>query len=132
MKFDINDVKFNAEGLIAAIAQDEQTGEVLMIAWMNKESLEKTIETRKAHYYSRSRKKLWFKGEQSGNVQEVKNIYIDCDKDAVLMKVNQVGGAACHTGMKSCFFTEITKDGGLRETGKKIFNPEDVYGKKEK
>ncbi|MFP4465956.1 MAG: phosphoribosyl-AMP cyclohydrolase [Candidatus Goldiibacteriota bacterium] len=131
MEFDINALKFDEKGLIAAIARDDNTGDVLMLAWMNKEALEKTLETRKVHYYSRSRKKLWFKGESSGNVQELKKIYIDCDKDAVLMEVNQIGGAACHTGMKSCFYTEITGDGKLKEIGEKVFDPEEVYGKKE-
>ena len=131
MKFNIDDVKFNSDGLIAAITQDEKTGDVLMIAWMNKEALEKTLEMKKVHYYSRSRQKLWFKGETSGNVQELKHIYIDCDKDAVLMKVNQIGEAACHTGMQSCFFSEIV-DGEIKEVGKKCFDPEDVYGKKDK
>src|SRR5687768_15200114 len=96
-----------AGGLVAAIAQDDQTGEVLMIAWMNHEAFEETVRTRRAVYFSRSRGKLWRKGEESGNVQEVKEIYIDCDNDAVLLKVNQLGGAACHEGYKSCFFRRI-------------------------
>lgn len=130
-KFDINKVKFDSAGLCAAIAQDIATGDILMIAWMNKEALEKTIATRKAHYWSRSRKKLWFKGEESGNVQEVKNMYIDCDNDAVLMKVNQIGGAACHTGYKSCFFTEIMEDGSLKNVGgERLFDPDKIYKKK--
>jgi phosphoribosyl-AMP cyclohydrolase len=129
-KFDINKVKLDEKGLMAAIAQDYKTGEILMIAWMNKEALEKTLATRKAHYWSRSRNKLWFKGEESGNTQELKNIYIDCDSDAILMKVDQIGGAACHTGYKSCFFTEIEKDGTLTVKGERVFNPEEVYKKK--
>jgi phosphoribosyl-AMP cyclohydrolase len=129
-KFDINKVKFDEKGLIAAIAQDEKTGDILMIAWMNKEALEKTLSMQKVHYWSRSRAKLWFKGEESGNVQEVKNIYMDCDNDAVLVKVNQIGGAACHTGYKSCFYTEIKKDGTTEIHGKPLFNPKDVYKKK--
>ncbi|MEI7640806.1 MAG: phosphoribosyl-AMP cyclohydrolase [bacterium] len=129
MKFDMEKVKFDANGLMAAIAQDEKTGEILMLAWMNKEALEKTLATRKAHYYSRSRKKLWFKGEESGNVQEVKNIYIDCDMDAILMKVEQLGGAACHTGFKSCFFTEIETTGEMKTLGEKVFDPDKVYKK---
>jgi phosphoribosyl-AMP cyclohydrolase len=130
-KFDINKVKFDEKGLVAAIAQDAKTGEILMIAWMNKEALEKTLKTQKVYYWSRSRAKLWFKGEESGNVQEVKNIYIDCDNDAVLVKVNQVGGAACHTGYKSCFYTEIMKDGSLKNVGgEKLFDPDKVYKKK--
>jgi len=131
-KFDISKVKFDAAGLIAAIAQDSRTGDILMLAWMNKEALEKTLTTRKAHYYSRSRKKLWFKGEESGNVQEIKNIYIDCDNDAVLLKINQIGGAACHTGFKSCFYTEILPDRTLKNVGgEKLFDPEKVYKKKQ-
>ncbi|HDQ26042.1 MAG TPA: phosphoribosyl-AMP cyclohydrolase [bacterium] len=129
-KFDIDKVKFDEKGLIAAIAQDEKSGNILMIAWMNREALEKTLALRKAHYWSRSRNKLWFKGEESGNVQEVKNIYIDCDMDAVVMKVNQIGGAACHTGFDTCFFREIKEDGTITGCGEKVFNPEDVYGKK--
>lgn len=130
-KFDINKVKFDDKGLIAAIAQDIKTGDILMIAWMNKEALEKTLSTQKVHYWSRSRNKLWFKGEESGNVQELKNIYIDCDNDAVLVKVNQIGGAACHTGWKSCFYTEINKDGTMKNVGgEKLFDPEKVYKKK--
>jgi phosphoribosyl-AMP cyclohydrolase len=130
-KFDINKVKFDDKGLVAAIAQDAKTGDILMIAWMNKEALEKTLKTQKVYYWSRSRAKLWFKGEESGNVQEVKNIYIDCDNDAVLVKVNQVGGAACHTGYRSCFYTEIMKDGSLKNVGgEKLFDPEKVYKKK--
>jgi len=129
-KFNIKDVKFDANGLVAAIAQDYKTGEILMIAWMNKEALNKTLKTRKMHYWSRSRKKLWFKGEESGNVQVIKNIFIDCDRDAILAKVNQIGGAACHTGYKTCFFTEILADGKLKEFGRKVFDPEKVYKKK--
>ena len=130
-KFDIEKVKFDEKGLCAAIAQDYKTGDILMIAWMNKESLKLTLEKRKAHYWSRSRQKLWFKGEESGNTQEVKSIYIDCDNDAILMKVDQIGGAACHTGYKSCFFTEIEAGGTLKNVGgEKCFDPEKVYKKK--
>ncbi len=130
-KFDISKVKFDEKGLMAAIAQDASNGDILMIAWMNKEALEKTLATRKAHYWSRSRNKLWFKGEESGNVQEVQNIYIDCDLDAVLIKVNQIGGAACHTGYKSCFFREINADNTVTDVGgKKYFDPDEVYKKK--
>jgi phosphoribosyl-AMP cyclohydrolase len=132
MKFNVEDAKFDDKGLLAAIAQDDKTGDILMIAWMNKEALTKTLETRKVHYFSRSRNKLWFKGESSGNIHEVKNIYIDCDKDALLIKVNQIGDAACHTGMKSCFYTEILEDMEMKEIGVQIFDPEDVYGKKDK
>lgn len=95
-----------SKGLIAAIAQDQSTNEVLMLAWMNKEALLKTIETKRATYFSRSRKELWIKGETSGNFQEVLEIKFDCDGDAVLLKIKQIGGA-CHTGQKSCFHNEL-------------------------
>ena len=131
MKFNIKKVKFNEDGLIPVVAQDYKTNEVLMVAYMNKEALLKTMKTGKVHYYSRSRKKLWLKGEQSGNIQEVKEIYIDCDNDTLLVKINQIGDAACHTGYRSCFFTQITKKGELKIKGKKIFNPEKIYGKKQ-
>ncbi len=98
--------KFDKDGLIPAIAQDMTTGEVLMLAYMNKESLEKTIKEKRAWYWSRSRKKFWMKGETSGNVQDVKEIYYDCDADAILLKIEQTG-PACHTGNRSCFFNRI-------------------------
>ena len=118
-----------AEGdkkLIDAIVQDYETGEVLMIAHMDEEALRLSIETGKAHYWSRSRKKLWRKGEISGNEQLIKDIFIDCDEDAVLLKVKQIGGAACHMGYRSCFYRRI--DGEI--VGEKVFEPEDVYGSK--
>ena len=118
-----------AGGLVSAIAQDHATGEVLMIAWMNPEAFEETVRTGRAVYYSRSRKKLWRKGEESGNVQEVKEILLDCDNDAVLLKVNQVGGAACHEGYKSCFFRRLEKDGSLTVHGDRVFDPKQVYKK---
>lgn len=105
---DINSIKFDEKGLIPAIAQDYATGEVLMMAYMNREALEKTVFTGRAHYFSRSRNRLWLKGETSGNFQAVKAIYYDCDEDAVLLKVNQIG-VACHTGERSCFFRRIDK-----------------------
>jgi phosphoribosyl-AMP cyclohydrolase len=111
-------------GLIPVIVQDYKTGEILMLAYMNEEAWKKTQKTKKAHYYSRSRKKQWMKGEESGNIQEVKEIYVDCDEDTVLLKVNQMGDAACHTGYRSCFYrNDIGKI-----IGKKIFNPEEKYG----
>ena len=116
------------DGLVIAIAQDSDTGEILMVANMNEESLRKTQETGEAVYWSRSRQKLWHKGEESGNVQKVKELYIDCDADAILMKVEQVGGAACHTGKRSCFFRRI--DGGnVIDVGVQVFDPEEVYKK---
>ncbi|NBC20356.1 MAG: phosphoribosyl-AMP cyclohydrolase [Alphaproteobacteria bacterium] len=98
--------RFNADGLVAAIAQDAETGEVLMLAWMNDEALRQTIETGRATYFSRSRRRLWIKGESSGHTQEVREIRVDCDQDAVLLSVVQTG-AACHTGRKSCFYRRI-------------------------
>ena len=115
-------------GLIPAIAQDAATGEVLMLAFINQESWEKTLATGEAHYWSRSRQELWHKGGTSGNVQKVKAIYIDCDDDTVLLKVEQVGGAACHTGMKSCFFRRVEGDSLVTE-GQPVFDPKEVYGK---
>ncbi|KCZ61984.1 hypothetical protein L53_13925 [Hyphomonas sp. L-53-1-40] len=102
--------KFNADGLVAAIAQDAESGEVLMLAWMNADALAATVETGRATYWSRSRGALWVKGETSGHVQEVIEIRIDCDQDAVLLKVNQTGGA-CHTGRPSCFYRILSQDG---------------------
>lgn len=111
-------VKFNADGLVPAVTQDIRTDEVLMLAYMNGESLKKTIETGLAHYYSRSRQKLWLKGETSGHFQKVRSISVDCDGDTLLLKVEQTG-AACHTGHRSCFFTrmdlDVLKDGTLQE-----------------
>ena len=114
-------------GLVPAIVQDCQSGEVLMLAYMNEQSWEKTIETGKATYWSRSRNALWVKGESSGNVQLVKEILIDCDDDTILLKVDQQGGAACHTGYRSCFFRRLMPGGGMETVGEKIFDPEDVY-----
>ncbi len=119
-------LRFDDRGLITAIAQDHTTGEVLMLAHMNWESLNKTIETKQAVYWSRSRNKLWHKGEESGNVQDVKEILVDCDGDALLLKVEQTGGAACHTGNRSCFSTKV-ESGRLVNVGVRIFDPEKVY-----
>jgi phosphoribosyl-AMP cyclohydrolase len=113
-------------GLIPAIAQDVNTGQVLMLAWMNQEAYEETIRTGRAVYYSRSRGKLWRKGEESGNVQEVREIYIDCDADTILLKVHQIGGAACHEGYASCFFRKVDGD-KLQVIGERIFDPAKVY-----
>lgn len=115
-------------GLVTAIAQDATTGEILMVANMNEASLEKTLELGEAVYWSRSRSKLWHKGEESGNVQKVKSLYFDCDGDAILMKVEQIGGAACHTGKRSCFFRQIA-DGTVKDVGVQVFDPEEVYRK---
>ncbi len=115
-------------GLVPAIAQDHLTGEVLMMAWMNREAFDETVRTRRAVYFSRSRKKLWRKGEESGNVQEVKEIFLDCDNDTVLLKVHQIGGAACHEGYKSCFFRRLEGD-ELKVIGERVFDPDQVYKK---
>mgnify|MGYP002401677332 CR=1 FL=1 len=117
--------KFNAEGLIPAIAQDAETGEVLMVAWMNREALDHTIATGRGTYYSRSRKKLWKKGEESGHFQKVMRVLADCDEDCLIYEVEQTG-AACHTGYASCFYR--TLEGTV--IGTKVFDPEKVYGKK--
>ncbi len=116
-----------AGGLVSAIAQDAATGEVLMIAWMNREAFEETVRTRRAVYFSLSRQKPWRKCEESGNVQEVADIFVDCDNDAVLLKVNQLGGAACHEGYKSCFFRRLEADGSLAAQGERVFDPKVVY-----
>lgn len=117
-----------AGGLIAAIAQDADTGEVLMIAWMNSEAFQETLATGRAVYYSRSRKKLWRKGEESGHLQEVREVLVDCDADAVLLKVKQLGGAACHEGYKSCFFRKV-EGKEWKVIGEKVFDPKAVYKK---
>ena len=115
-------------GLIPAIAQDAATGEVLMLAFINQESWERSLATGEVHYWSRSRRELWHKGGTSGNVQKIKAIYLDCDSDTVLFKVEQIGGAACHTGMKSCFFRRVDGDELVVE-GEPVFDPKEVYGK---
>lgn len=113
-------------GLVPCIAQEAATGDVLMLAYMNEEAWEKTLATGEVHYYSRSRNALWRKGGTSGHVQKVKSIRLDCDKDTVLVLVEQLGGAACHTGYKSCFFTEIAPDGD-RVCSPLLFDPKEVY-----
>ena len=117
-----------AGGLVPAVAQDADSGEVLMLAWMNQAAFEETLRTGRACYYSRSRGKLWRKGEESGHVQEVRGVYIDCDADAVLLKVRQIGGAACHEGYRSCFFRKA-EGGDLRVVGERVFDPKQVYKK---
>ncbi len=116
-------------GLLPAIAQDYGSGEILMLAYINQESWEKTLATGKVHYWSRSRNALWLKGESSGHVQQVREILVDCDEDTVVFKVEQHGGAACHTGHRSCFFRRVT-DGEVTVLGARVFDPEAVYGKK--
>ena len=121
-------LKFDANGLIPAIIQEHATGRVLMFAWMNRESLESTIKTGKTHFWSRSRKKFWMKGEESGHVQVVKDIALDCDGDVLLIQVEQTG-AACHEGYRSCFFRSVEKD-GFKITERQLQKPEEIYKKK--
>ena len=116
------------DGLIPAVIQDAATNEVLMVGYMTRESWEKTLETKRATFWSRSRQKLWIKGETSGHVQEVKEIYLDCDGDTLLLKVDQIGGAACHTGFRSCFHRRREKE-GWRIVGERVFDPKEVYEK---
>jgi phosphoribosyl-AMP cyclohydrolase len=115
-------------GLVPAIVQDYQTGEILMLAYMNPDAFNATLSTGKATYYSRSRQTLWVKGETSGNMQRIKEVYIDCDDDTVLLKVEQLGGAACHTGHRSCFYKKV-EDGSIRVTEEPVFDPREVYDK---
>ena len=122
----IDTMKFQEDGLIPVIAQDAETGEILMFAFANRDSLGHTIRTGNLTYWSRSRKKLWEKGESSGNVQKVKALYTDCDKDVILAKIEQVGGAACHTGKRSCFFNELSGE-TWKEVGVQVFDPSKVY-----
>ena len=120
-----------AGGLVTTIAQDAATGTVLMLAYMNEESYNETLATGRAVYFSRSRQKLWRKGEESGNVQLVKEIYLDCDRDAILLKVEQIGGSACHEGYQSCFFRKVNPaDSTFEIVGERVFDPAKVYGKK--
>jgi phosphoribosyl-AMP cyclohydrolase len=117
------------DALVTAVAQDAATGQVLMVAHMNRAAWEETLATGHAVYFSRSRGRLWRKGEQSGNVQHVRAVYVDCDGDSVLLKVEQVGGAACHEGYPSCFFREVTSS-GTKIVAERVFDPVAVYGKK--
>ena len=123
------ELDFNKSALLPAIVQDHRTGEVLMLAFINRLAWEKTLETGKAHFWSRSRNKLWLKGESSGHVQLVKEILVDCDLDAVIYKVEQLGGAACHTGHRSCFFRRVEGDALVPVYPEKVFDPEQVYNK---
>ena len=123
-------LKFTADGLLPAIIQEQSTGRVLMMAWMNRASLETTVATGKTHFWSRSRQKFWMKGESSGHVQVVKDIAFDCDGDTLLIQVEQTG-AACHEGFKSCFFRSIEAGGAAcKETEPRLETPEQIYGKK--
>jgi phosphoribosyl-AMP cyclohydrolase len=121
-------VSWNEHGLVPAIAQDADTGKVLTLAWMNRDALARTAETLQAHYWSRSRRKLWRKGEESGNTQHVREIRLDCDNDAILLIVEQDGGIACHTGRQRCFF-QLLEDGAWRVVEPVLKDPEVIYGK---
>ena len=116
-------------GMVPVITQDEATGEVLMMAYMNPEAFAETLRTGRACYFSRSRNRLWRKGEESGNVQEVRGVYVDCDADALLLKVRQVGGAACHEGYPSCFFRRVAED-DMQVVAQRVFDPRQVYNTK--
>ena len=122
----LEQIKWTEDGLIPAIAQDHKTGEVLMMAWMNKESVALTVAENRAIYYSRSRQQIWRKGESSGHVQELKSIHIDCDSDVLLLQVEQLGDIACHTGRRSCFYREY-QDGAWVTTADVLKNPDEIY-----
>ena|SRR3989344_182925 len=126
----LDSVKWDDKGLVACVVQDVKDNEVLMVAYMNKESLERTLKEGRMCYWSRSRGKFWLKGEESGNFQVLKELRVDCDQDCLVARVEQIGEAACHTGMRSCFYRLIGKDGRLTESGKKVFDPDKVYKKK--
>ena len=122
----LEQLKWNSDGLLPAIAQDHQSGEVLMLAWMNREALQLSSEQGRAVYWSRSRQRLWFKGEESGHVQTLHEIRVDCDADVVLLQVEQIGGIACHTGRRRCFF-RVLKDGTWLTDEEIIKNPDEIY-----
>jgi phosphoribosyl-AMP cyclohydrolase len=125
----LDEVPWNEHGLVAVVTQDASSGRVLTVAWMNRDALKQTAEGKEAVYFSRSRKRLWRKGEESGHVQKVREIRIDCDADAVLLSVEQVGGIACHTGHERCFFRKL-ENGGWVETEPVVKDPQAIYGKK--
>lgn len=124
----LDDVKWNSDGLVPAIAQDAESGKVLSMAWMNRESLQLTVAEQRAIYWSRSRQKIWRKGEESGHVQELKSIHLDCDGDTIVIKVNQIGGIACHTGRESCFFKTLDESGW--QATEPVLKPSDEIYKK--
>lgn len=124
----LDELTWDKDGLIPAIAQDAETGDVLMFAWMNRDALARTVETGEAVYFSRSRGKLWHKGEESGHTQKIREIRIDCDNDVVLLKIEQVGGIACHTGRRSCFFQKYLADDGRWEAVDPVLkDPKEIY-----
>ena len=121
--------RFDADGLVAAVAQDDATGDVLMLAYMNRDTLRQTLETGVMTYWSRSRQKVWVKGETSGHVQHVRSVAVDCDGDALLFRIEQVGGAACHTGHRSCFYRGVTPEGALETAGEPVVDPATLYAR---
>ncbi len=123
----LKELKFDGNDLIPCVVQDWKDGAVLMVAYMNKEAVKRTMKTKKATFWSRSRQKFWVKGESSGNIQKVKNLFYDCDGDCLLVQVEQIGGAACHTGYRSCFYRKVTTQGGSKAIGKRVFDPAKVY-----
>lgn len=123
----VDKIQFNEKGLVPVITQDFITSEILMMAWMNKEALSLSIKTQKAVYFSRSRQKLWFKGEESGHTQQIIEIYTDCDQDVIMLKVNQKGGIACHTGRANCFFNKLENNKWL-SIAEVIKDPKEIYG----
>jgi phosphoribosyl-AMP cyclohydrolase len=124
----IDEIKFNSDGLVPVIAQDAEDGTILMLAYMNRKALEETVRTKRATYWSRSRNKFWIKGEESGNIQNVKEILVDCDGDTLVLKIEQVGKAACHTGHRSCLYRILKNDNQWEVQGKPLFDPKKVYG----
>ena len=124
----LSQIRWTADGLVPAVTQEADTGRVLTLAWMNREALQKTVETGEAHYWSRSRGKLWHKGEESGHVQKVRSVRLDCDEDVILLEVEQEGGIACHTGRHSCFYRTL-RDGEWIATDPVLKNPQQIYGK---
>ena len=128
----INNVRWDSDGLLPIIVQDASSSKIIMFAWMNRETLEESIKQRKAIYWSRSRKQVWVKGEESGHYQNIEDMYLDCDNDVLLIKVSQEGGIACHTGRESCFYNRINmKANKIEECEKVIKDPKDIYkGKK--
>lgn len=125
-------LKFDRQGLIPAVIQDDTTNEVLLIAFMNEEALQRTRETGYAHFFSRSRNKIWHKGEQSGNVQEVRSIFLNCEENSLLIRVVQHGGAACHDGYKSCYYRRLLPNDTYQTIAERVFDPAEVYHAKEK
>ena len=125
----LDEVRWGEDGLVPAIAQDVDSGRILTLAWMNREALARTVQTGRAVYWSRSRQRLWQKGEESGHTQEVRDICLDCDRDAILLKVHQTGGIACHTGRQSCFYHRL-EDGRWHITDQPLQDPKDIYPRK--